>query len=85
MDQHATPFSTGSLLVADIVGVGVLALPYAVSKLGVTLGFLLLGLCTVVNVTAGWAIDRLTAEDKYPGACTLADIAAASLGRVTHL
>lgn len=61
------------LLLAEVVGTGVLALPYNFTKLGIPLGVGLLVVCSVLNLAAGWLLWRL--QQSLPNVTTFSDVA----------
>lgn len=69
----------GLLIVADVMGVGVLAVPGALKHFGWTLGLMALVLCYPINLYTGLLLTRL--RRLAPAVVTLGDLAAALIGR----
>lgn len=64
---------TGLILVADIVGTGILGLPGHIAKLGWVSGMLALALCMLANLYTGTLVGRLGMA--YPSAVSYGDLA----------
>ena len=60
--------NTAMLLIADIVGTGVLSLPYAFSRLGWAGGITVLLLCYPINVYTGVLLSRM--RTAFPADCS---------------
>jgi amino acid permease len=68
------------LIVADVVGTGVLAIPGAMRSMGWYIGVPLILICFPLNLYVGLLLERLR-RWVAPGAATLGDLAFAILGR----
>mmetsp|Transcript_19225 Transcript_19225/g.31553 ORF Transcript_19225/g.31553 Transcript_19225/m.31553 type:complete len:464 (+) Transcript_19225:292-1683(+) len=77
-NRNATVLSTALLQIADVVGVGFLTLPTAVSKLGWIPGMTLLVLLCPVNIYAGILISN--ARNLVPGARNYVEMARNTTG-----
>lgn len=71
--RQAGVAQTSLILVADIVGTGILGLPGHIAKLGWVKGVLALALCMIANLYTGTLLGRLGAA--YPSAVSYSDLA----------
>ena len=76
--RHATWRRIAFLLIADIVGVGILELGFHLATLGWVLGLSFMVIFFAVNLYTGILLSRL--RDSYPNAVTLGDLAGYVMG-----
>jgi amino acid permease len=81
--RRATWQATSALIIADIVGTGILTLPYAFAQLGWTAGLVVLLLCWPLNFFTGFQLNKVHLA--FPGSITLGDAACQLGGRLGGL
>lgn len=71
---------TAFLIIAELIGVGVLAIPGAFRSLGWAFGLLSIFLCYPANLLTGMFLSRM--QQKHPTAVTLGDLGQQLFGRL---
>ena len=81
--RHASWLTASQLIIADVIGIGVMAMAEAFAQLGWVLGVSLCLLLLPLNLYSGLMVWEVIV-DVYPDSLSLADLAFFSMGRAMY-